>query len=333
MATSLPSIRVGWVSWGSFRHVSRASARRARIRVRHASPPARITRSARPSWMSSAAAFDHELRRVAACRRVDGLPGGEPELLGHQPCRVAVPPRQQVVHLHRVRGRHRGQLGVGRRRPHCLHDELEGFEGVVEAVGPLDHLADADDDGGAGIERHRRRLRAPPSPSHSQRCRVAALGWPPEARGGGHSQRARADSARGVGRSDLFGLDPLRRPPLVRTLARREQRSGHRSGLRRIDHCGVPRPPRSRRLVCGHRRRAGHPAQRGRHPDRRAGPRELREGGPAQRQAAVRGRRGGSRAERGVRVPVCAHPPASRRRGRPQLHRGGRHGDLGGVGA
>ena len=85
--------------------------------------------------------------------------------------RVAVAPRQQLHDTQRLGvGEDVRRAGVGCRGPHCLDDEVDRAEGVVEAFGPMQVLADADDDGAAGIRSHgsddtRRYTRRVPWPS------------------------------------------------------------------------------------------------------------------------------------------------------------------------
>ncbi len=97
---------------------------------------------------------------VATRRRVGRLRGLDAEPSRDEGRRIAVAPRQQLHHSQRLgMGDDVRRAGVGCRRPHCLDDEVDRAEGVVEAFGPVEVLADADDDRAARIRSHGRTIR------------------------------------------------------------------------------------------------------------------------------------------------------------------------------
>ena len=108
---------------------------------------------------------DERLRAVAAHRRVAEFGRLEPEPRGEEARRVAVAPREQADDADRVGRRRPVEAGIARRGEHRLLHQRHRFERVVDAVGTMEELADADDDGCAGIESHG------PHPTNRRRCR------------------------------------------------------------------------------------------------------------------------------------------------------------------
>ena len=89
---------------------------------------------------------DERLRAVAAHRRV--LEAGRPDAqaVGDESRRVAVAPRQLAHHPERVGSGWTVEPGVGRGGEHGAFHQRGGLEAVVERLGAVDVLADADDD-------------------------------------------------------------------------------------------------------------------------------------------------------------------------------------------
>ena len=133
---------------------ARCSALRARTRVRRASPPVRIAMSSVAGLDLRGRRVDQALRALAAHGGVRGLARRQAELLGDQEGRIAVLPGQQVDDAQRLRVGNRAQTGidggVADRRAH----QQAGVERLVEIVGVLHRLADADDHWCAGVECH-----------------------------------------------------------------------------------------------------------------------------------------------------------------------------------
>ena len=90
-----------------------------------------------------------------------------PEPGGQEPRRVAIAPGQEADDADRVGGRRPVEPGIARRGEHGLLHQGHGFERIVEPVGAMQELADADDDGCAGVEGHVRTIRiaGPPIPT------------------------------------------------------------------------------------------------------------------------------------------------------------------------
>ena len=148
---SWPIVRSGSVPSGSLGHSSTVSALRARILVRHASPPVRMASSNSPRWISCAVTLtnvcglfppgvDRAVSRVRAR-------GARP-----RSARVAVAPRQEADHADAVGGGDAGQTRIGGRPFHRLGHQGRRLQGVVEAVGAVGDLAGPDQDEGAVVE-------------------------------------------------------------------------------------------------------------------------------------------------------------------------------------
>ena len=170
-----------------------------------------------------------------------------------------------------------GGLGLGYTAAAVLENAQVGSLVVVEALAPVDRLAQART-GAARCHDHRRRA-LPPRPWRLLRAR--------RRRGGLRSGRARPPLRRGAGRHRSFARRPARSGPCRLLSARRLASARRQSPPRRRIRPVVERVARrrvhgtARRLLCRGARRAGHVPQSAAgpalHPDRLSGPHAPRE--------------------------------------------------------
>ena len=130
----------------------------------------------------------HEgLGRLAAARGVGGAGAGRSHPLGHEAAGVGVAPRQDADDPDRVEaGEQSRHPRVGLGPVGGLGQEVDRFEGLGTVVDPVAELADADEDGGTGVEGHQRQARWRPRVRRirtstswcSVRATSAARRWP-----------------------------------------------------------------------------------------------------------------------------------------------------------